>query len=407
MARRAGRTPDVVSSRIDLGALDLTTGAGTVLRRALRTAGAGDRFVVLGNATDLELHLDAFARAEGHTVERRGAELQLVSGGHQAARRTGAERAGSFADEDDGSVVERPPATWGLAARGALVERGGPAFAFGLDDKRGVWADEAQHLYRSAAASQWDPETAIPWSSFVAPRDEVEDAVVQVMTYLVENETAALVVPARFAGRIHPHFREVMLLLAIQAADEARHIEVFGRRAALSGRPLGLSTVSGQTSLKTLLDEPTLPLASFLLSVLGEGTFLSLLRFLEAHAPDDVTRAVVGLAAQDEARHVAFGVAHLRRHAQLEPTLLARLAAAVEHRHDALAGTSGLNDEVFDALVVIGGGGAEVARIEAGHRAVQLLLADMQAGRTKRLVAIGFDADEAARLSSLHTRNFM
>ena len=28
------------------------------------------------------------------------------------------------------------------------------------------------------------------------------------MTYLVENEQAALMVPARFLGRIHPHFRE-------------------------------------------------------------------------------------------------------------------------------------------------------------------------------------------------------
>jgi hypothetical protein len=30
------------------------------------------------------------------------------------------------------------------------------------------------------------------------------------MTYLVEYEQAALVLPARFLARIHPHFREVM-----------------------------------------------------------------------------------------------------------------------------------------------------------------------------------------------------
>ena len=97
------------------------------------------------------------------------------------------------------------------------------------------------------------------------------------MTYLIENEQAALLVPARFLGRVHPHFREVVQLLAVQVADEARHVEVFTRRAALRGGALGVSTAGGQASLQTLLDEPDFALASFLLSVLGEGTFLTLL----------------------------------------------------------------------------------------------------------------------------------
>ncbi|MGH9010725.1 MAG: hypothetical protein ACRDYF_12885, partial [Acidimicrobiia bacterium] len=60
----------------------------------------------------------------------------------------------------------------------------------------------------------------------------------------------------------------------VQAADEARHVEVFTRRAELSGGPLGTSGAGGRASLQTLLDEPDFSLASFLLSVLGEGTFL-------------------------------------------------------------------------------------------------------------------------------------
>ena len=35
--------------------------------------------------------------------------------------------------------------------------------------------------------------------------------------------------------------------------------------------------------------------------VLGEGSFLNLLSFLERHAPDPVTRRVAHLALQDEA----------------------------------------------------------------------------------------------------------
>src|SRR5262249_32267453 len=86
--------------------------------------------------------------------------------------------------------------------------------------------------------------------------------------FLMENENAALQAPARFIAQIHPHFREVLQLLAVQIADEARHVEVFTRRATLRGAELGLSTVGGRQSLKTLLDEPDFALASFLLSVM-------------------------------------------------------------------------------------------------------------------------------------------
>ena len=85
-------------------------------------------------------------------------------------------------------------------------------------------------MYAQAAAAQWDPATAVPWDAEFDLAGDVEHAIVQVMTYLIENETAALVVPSRFVAQLHPHFREVMQVLAIQAADEARHIEVFTRR---------------------------------------------------------------------------------------------------------------------------------------------------------------------------------
>src|SRR6187399_1440505 len=124
-------------------------------------------------------------------------------------------------------------------------------------------AGGSRHVVRSSSRA-----SAIPWDAPIEHPDEVEDAVVQVMTYLIENETAALLVPARFLSRLHPHFREVMQLLAIQAADEARHIEIFTRRAHLRRDALGLSTAGGQASLASLFDEPEFAIASFLLSVL-------------------------------------------------------------------------------------------------------------------------------------------
>ena len=394
---------------IDLGDLGLDRGGHLLVKHALARLPVGGRLGVRGTADGLAVHLRAWCRAQGHGVDwpGNGAVAIVAPGGAQAGRWRGAERAGGADPGRPGAVADRPPPGWGLAARGAMVESGGSAPEFRLDEKDLVWTDDAARLYAQAAGAQWDPATAIPWDAAIEIGEEIEDAVVQVMTYLIENETAALIVPARFASQVHPHFREIMQLLAIQAADEARHIEVFTRRALLRRDALGLSTSGGRASLGTLLEEPDFALASFLLSVLGEGTFLSLLWFLRDHAPDPVTREVARLAAQDEARHVAFGLAHLQRHASRDPALRPRLATAIERRHAALEHTAGLNEEVLDGLLLLAAGSLDPAAIRVAHDRVVSLQHEMDQGRRQRLRKLGFDEGEAAALSALHTRNFM
>jgi hypothetical protein len=386
---------------IDLEDLGLDRGAHLLIQRALRGLPVGGQLEVRGRDPALKVHLRAWARAQGHGFEE---PHLLTRGSADTARWISAERAGGASPS---AVVERPSPAWGLAARGALVEEGGPQLHFDLEEKHLVWADLAPRLYAQAAANQWDPATAIDWDTPFDLPAEIEAAVVQVMTYLVENEQVALIVPARFLGRIHPHFREVLQVLAVQAADEARHIDVFARRAALRGGPLGLSGAGGRASLTTLLEEPDFALASFLLSVLGEGSFLNLLGFLEVNSPDPVARRVTHLARQDESRHVAFGMAHLEHQAALEPELRGRLRAAIERRHDALLETVGLNQQVFDALVVLAAGDWTPTAIARGYAAVEALQSEMDEGRQRRLIRLGFPPAEAAALSALHTQNFM
>ena len=395
--------------QVDLQDLRFDEGAHLLVKKALGSVDPGEEIQLRGRARDLELHLQVWCRAAGHQVRSEsGANGYRIARGHaDTGRWQGAEQAGGGDPLQPGNVVERPPRRWGLAARGATVEEGTPDFGFTLASKYDVWADEAVRLYAGAVASQWDPNTAISWDEPFELPDEVEDAVVQLMTYLVENETAALVVPSRFVAQLHPHFREVMQLLAIQAADEARHVEVFTRRGLLKRDRLGLSTIGGQASLKTLVDEPDFAIASFLLSVMGEGTFLVLLRFLERYAPDPVTRAVTRLAANDEARHVAFGVAHLRESARHEPSLLDRLAQSVHRRHEALRHTAGLNQEVHDSLVLVAAGSWNHNDLREGSRKVSQLLVDMDMARKRNLARVGFSDQQAAALSGLHTRNFM
>lgn len=391
--------------RIDLDQLGIDRGGHLLVAHALRGLTPGATLEVTGRDPLLALHLGTWCRAQGHgcAVAADGA-LVVTRGTADAARLHGATRAG---DAMPSSLDEHPPAEWGLAARGSLVEAGGPAPHFALAERDHVWADLVPRLYAQAVAAQWDPETAVPWDAPIDHPDEIEDAVVQVMTYLVENEQVALLVPARFLGTLHPYFREVVQLLAVQIADEARHVEVFTRRARLTGRELGLSSVGGRASLATLLDEPDFSVSALLLSVLGEGTFLDLLAFLMTYGPDPVTRTVARLALADEARHVAFGQAHLEHRLAVEPALRDTLRGAVERRHDALRDTAGLNDLVFDALVVLAAGAWTPDAIATGHERVMTLQRDMAEGRTRRLGRLGFTPEEATALAALHTRNFM
>lgn len=401
--RRTGEPVEV-----DLAGLGLDAGAHVLVKAALAPLDAGDQVRVRGTHPDLVGQLEAWCRQQGHRVRPAGGEAVVVERGSAAgARWIGAERAGGVDPTDDGAVRERPPADWGLAARGAAIEPGGPAPHFALDHRDELWSDRAAGLYAQAAGAQWDPWSAIDWDAPIEHGPVIEAAVVQVMTFLVENEEAALVVPARFLGQVHPHFREIQQVLAVTVADEARHLEVFSRRIQVSDQPPALSTVGGRQSLQTLLDEPDFATASFLLSALGEGTFVSLLGFLERHAPDALTRRVAQLARTDEARHVAFALGHLRRHADIEPDLRSRLARAAERRHHALRSTAGLNEDVFDALVLLAAGDTTPDAVASGWQAVQRLQADMDEGRRSRLAHLGFTAGEAEEISSLHTRNFM
>ncbi|WP_189110317.1 ferritin-like domain-containing protein [Streptomyces camponoticapitis] len=401
--------PAGAPAAVDLAHLGFDQGAHLLVQRVLSGLRPGEPLEVTGNHPALVTHLRAWCRGRGHLVQPGGdrdtpVRAVIVRGPAGLDRWAGARRAGGPSPHE---IVRNPEPGWGLAARGALVEDGAPAPGFDLAERDLVWADIAPKLYAHAASAQWDPAVAVPWDAAFELPAAVEEAVVQVMTYLVENEQAALVVPARLLARIHPHFREVVQLLAVQAADEARHVEVFTRRALLKTGRLGTSSAGGRASLTTLLAEPDFALASFLLSVLGEGSFLNLLAFLERHAPDPVTRTVVRLAHQDEARHVAFGVAHLQHQASVDPGLRGRLRGAVERRHDVLRDTAGLNQDVLDSLVVLAAGSWDPAAVARGHAQVGELLTTMDHARQRLLIRLGFPADEAAELSALHTRNFM
>jgi TusA-related sulfurtransferase len=297
--------------------------------------------------------------------------------------------------------------TSGFAPRGARVEPGGPRYPFTLLDRDHVAPPEVAKLYDQAVSAQWNAMTDISWSKVPKLPDAMERALGQVFTFLAENELSALYLPSKFISRIHPAYVETAMFLSTQMADEARHIDVFLKRARAGGGGLGVSSATTSQSLLSLLELEDFTEAAFLLSVLGEGTFLDLLTFIEEHAPDEVTAEVVQRARNDEARHVHFGLVHVRHALVHDATLYSRLEAAVRRRAATLSNVGGAPEPLQDGLTILAAGSTDSKAIARGHDAFRELLHTMHASRVKRLEHAGFTAEQAQTLSDLHTPNFM
>lgn len=407
---------------VDGGDLPLGGGLLALVRPALNLLEPGGVLAVLTSERGVHEDLPAWCRAERHEYVG-GDALPDGRGWHLVARGPlgvprGARESGVGLALKDGRVTaadmlaavphpERADPGTGFAPRGARVEPGGPVYPFTLLERDRVAPPEVAKLYDQAVASQWNAATDIPWHLVRPLQPELEAAVGQLMTFLAENELSALYVPSRFLSRIHPAFVESAMFLATQLNDEARHIDVFLKRARIGGGGVGISAATTSHSLKSLLDLEDFTEAAFLLSVLGEGTFIDLLRFIEAHAPDEATAELVRRARTDEARHVHFGVAHVRHALAADPTQYARLEAAVRRRAATLHGVGGVPAPVQDALTVLAAGGTDPRGLRRGHEAFRELLHEMHVGRVKRLLTAGFTAEQAETLSGLHTPNFM
>jgi len=98
-----------------------------------------------------------------------------------------------------------------------------------------VWSDNAMMLYEEAVQRQWSAATDIPWTSIQPLRDDVEFAMCQLCTFLTEVEFIAGDTPGKWLPRISPDYYEVGMFLTTQIMDEARHEDVFRKRALVNG----------------------------------------------------------------------------------------------------------------------------------------------------------------------------
>jgi TusA-related sulfurtransferase len=412
---------EVAVMALDCGELPLGGGLLALVRPALNELEPGGMLAVLSRSTSVSEDLPSWCRVErheylGYETIADGIDRHLIArGGFHVPLHTVKEgrltpSEGKVTASHILQVSPLPPTAdpfTGFAPRGARVEPGGPMYPFILNERDHVAPPEVATLYDQAVSAQWDASRDIPWNKVKPLPFPLAVALSQVMTFLAENELSALYVPSRFIPRIHPAYAEVAMFLASQLADEARHIDVFLKRGRLCGVGLGISSVTTSRSLLSLLQIDDFTEAAFLLSVLGEGTFLDLLSFIERHAPDEATGELTRRAKNDESRHVHFGLAHVRYGLSNDPNLYGRLEDAVRRRAAALEGVGGVPPPVQDALTILAAGGTEPSAVARGHKAFRELLETMHLSRIKRLEGAGFTAEQAEMISELHTPNFM
>ncbi|WP_320033828.1 ferritin-like domain-containing protein [Halarcobacter sp.] len=304
-------------------------------------------------------------------------------------------------------ILKKAPEDNGLLTRGIVTQEGTPFYDFELSHKELVWSEPVSVLYEEGKNLQWNATTDIAWNEIPNLDPVLEKAICQIMTYLVENEFSALYIPGKFISKINPYYMEVPLFLSSLMNDEARHIEVFTKRANANGGGFQYSSEVTQRSLYSLFKEEDYIKSSFLLHVMGEGTFVDLLNFLEKHMPDEATRKIIKLAKRDEMRHVAYGMEHVKSAIEQNPKRINALKNTAFKRKEFMDEINSESSILLESLAVLAGGSDQPADYKKGFDLVEELKEKMNSNRIKRLIDIGMDEDLANEISKVHTPNFM
>ena len=242
-----------------------------------------------------------------------------------------------------------------VRARGAAKREGVPRIGYYLSKKSDVWSKNATLLYEEAVQRQWSSATDIPWETLEPLPDEIERAMCQLCTFLTEVEFIAGDTPAQWIPRISNEHFETKMFLCSQVMDEARHLDVFRKRALANGG--GLLQASPTSSLRTIIDARDFTEMSAIMHVQAEGFIQSMFRMGELIAQNEAEKRIFRLCAQDESRHLGFGVMHLKYVLETEPERREEIHSYLDESETADPETGTFGIQVAESLIILLGGG--------------------------------------------------
>jgi hypothetical protein len=268
-----------------------------------------------------------------------------------------------------GSYGQIPDTTrnFSMRPRGAAPRDGAQRLGIRWDEKTASWSDAASMLYEEAQQRQWSSATDIPWQELEPLPEDLELAMCQLCTFLTQVEFIAGDVPGRWLQHISADYYEVALFLATQVMDEGRHLDVFRKRALANGGGL-LQAGPGAIGLLTAEDFTEMTAT---LHLVGEGFVQSVFRMGELIAKNEVDKRIFRLSAQDESRHVAFGVTHMKYVVETQPERREEIHGFLDRQEGLLgvgstqAGLTG-GGATGESLAILLGGGKD--KLDEGYQ---------------------------------------
>lgn len=287
-----------------------------------------------------------------------------------------------------------------MAPRGAPIDdpEALPGMGYTLNSKYEVWAENVVPLYEEAVSRQWSATRDIPWEDLKPLPDDLERAQTEFCTFLTEVEMIASDFPAKWLWQMNQHYHEVKMFLCTQAMDEARHLEVFRKRALANGGGLMTVRAEREVGLANILHAPTYIQGSFLMHVVGEGLILDIFRAGEFLAKNNTEKEMYRLCMQDEARHVAYGTMHLKYFLENHPDRAkaeAELHAVADIAERSFSGFL-VNPYLIEPLAVLAGGG--IKHIDRGMDAVKIVWRHICDEYLNRCELAGLDRRSRIRL---------
>ena len=259
--------------------------------------------------------------------------------------------------------------------RGAVKRPEAPRVGnYPLRTKADVWLRNGAQLYEEAVQRQWSSSVDVPWHTLEELPDEIERAECQLATFLTEVEFVAGDVPGKWIAYTTPDYYEPRMFLISQIMDEARHLDVFRKRALANGGGLMGQLNNSALAGGTIDSARDFTEMSARLHISGEGLVLSIFRMGELMSYNEAEQAMYRLAASDESRHVAFGVMHLQYVAQTDPERKAEIHSYLDEIEIGLAqGFGGQNPAARGtpasvALSILLGGGTDEASLREGDQ---------------------------------------
>ena len=215
------------------------------------------------------------------------------------------------------------------------VEPDAPRYDYPLNQKYQVWSYNVEGLYEEAISRQWSATRDIPWDKLEPWPDDQERALCQFISFLHTVEFIPGDTLPFYMARVDPSFAEVRLFMSSQCADEARHMEVFGKRMYANGGGPGVEP-GAEALLQFDPRQSVLPKEvvsavsnvnqnwdflsySYLVQMIGEGVVLDFFRFGEFLGRNPCDKEMFRRIMQDEARHVSFGTMRLKYYPENAP----------------------------------------------------------------------------------------